>query len=867
MIIEYIIIGDSMEMLKKIFILFLGIVVILPCFVNADTEIDSYKDAVVTTALAYVAQGNQVQYDSYRKNFYATPEDATSQHIVYTVCSGFTYQAYYQALGVKLPDTTEKMLAFAKDNFNNENYGGYVLAYYDSDSSNNIPDVFSTSGLGTESSGYNENLVAEWSKFVQPGDLVVYSGHVMLVEKIDGSNIRLAEATRGDMKYDYVKHEDKYEEADRPTLKSDVSLKAKLKLRYEENDIIELAVIRPIIKNGDSYSYLSQTGSESNLQYNEIEFVPQISDATKSRMKYQDIDIEKIAIIENNPGQQILANVGEEITYKLTIKNNSSNDYSKFNVVEFIDSNVEVVDNGNGTLSSNKLQWNDIVVKAGKFVEITYKVKIPLDKNLFGKIIVSEGKVDNIATSRIETYIGNKFTTEEKNKILNVDLSKVDSYENNFINDIYYQAFGVDLGLGNIKNNLDIISYDKKISYGGGDKLSVKRTKVNDVPVAKYIYNNFYGLRTFAGVSTKVNNERDCPDSSLVRITLNWNNYPTYELNDRARDLTRDMLDDGDIVLLYTNDGETKVVGGACPTEELENRAYIYLNGELVRKLEDGSFEKIVGDELTVFLRNIMGDNYVVLKPSLVFGSGIDQFSPIYTVNITWDDLTFDWAYNEEKKSFGWEAHGTCEEVYASDVEMYNSLLSNGKDVLYLDNKCMNKSNNYNETVDTYYKKYKRSDAYITIEDLSERGQVVPTVKWNSNERYNNVNGVFKYLGNKCVPIETKAVYDVALDYGIYSDSNCTKAANNNGFEKNKYYALALSKNVITSEELPDNLRHNGDYGDETIDGVSFGGFSYEGKTNIYSLYFNLENKSNLGFTPVQGEQIGSITISFKAKE
>ena len=64
-------------------------------------SVEQQRQALIETARAYLRQGEQVQYDSFRKQLYATPEDATSQHTVYTVCSGITFQAYYQALGIE----------------------------------------------------------------------------------------------------------------------------------------------------------------------------------------------------------------------------------------------------------------------------------------------------------------------------------------------------------------------------------------------------------------------------------------------------------------------------------------------------------------------------------------------------------------------------------------------------------------------------------------------------------------------------------------------------------------------------------------------------------------------------------------------
>ena len=99
---------------------------LIPSGVGA-ANISEQREALIETANTYYKQKHQVQYDSYRKNLYSTPEDATSQHIVYTVCSGFTFQTYYQTLGIVIPDTTEELMLYAKHNVNSSEYGDYVL--------------------------------------------------------------------------------------------------------------------------------------------------------------------------------------------------------------------------------------------------------------------------------------------------------------------------------------------------------------------------------------------------------------------------------------------------------------------------------------------------------------------------------------------------------------------------------------------------------------------------------------------------------------------------------------------------------------------------------------------------------------------
>jgi len=174
-------------------------------------EIEKQIKAVMETVYRYESQGTQLQYDTYRKNLSSSPEDATSQHPVYTVCSGLVYQSYYQALGIMLPDDTTKLLDYAKDNKANKDV---VLAYYGSKD-----EMYTENVIGIKNSPNYAELAKEWSKFLKPGDIFVITGHAMLIESVDVANskVTIIETGYGEIgsdevdRYDCEKHCDVYE--------------------------------------------------------------------------------------------------------------------------------------------------------------------------------------------------------------------------------------------------------------------------------------------------------------------------------------------------------------------------------------------------------------------------------------------------------------------------------------------------------------------------------------------------------------------------------------------------------------------------------------------------------------------------------
>ncbi|MBQ2909496.1 MAG: DUF11 domain-containing protein [Bacilli bacterium] len=583
-------------MFKKIFIICFSILLMFPLVVKADdAEIEKQRNAVIKSAEAYLNQGMQVHYDSYRKQLYATPEDATSQHIVYTVCSGITFQAYYQALGIELPSTTETLLAYAKAN----DGSAYVLDYYDK---------AELSSLGANTTEIGAAILAKWLPIIKPGDIIVHTGHAMLVHSVDVANdkIQLLEAAIG-ARYDASTHTDAVD-----TTNTLVYRQLKNKIgAVVDND--ELALIRPT-KDGNKYLY--QGGNSDGYTYTEKTYSGITASAT-SRMNFPEIDIEKTINIKDGTSQNLLAGLNEEIEYTIVITNKSSSNYGALTLTENIPDFLEIKDNGSGALNGRKLSWNISSINAGEAVTFKYTVKVPNDKKYLGKTFVSTGDVSNIKTAKIETIIGTKYSSEEKSKLKLAyeEIKNNDSIERKFINDIYKKAFNLDLGISEL-SNLDIMGYDATVTSTGKDTLAVKRTKLKDSSAAKYIYHNFYGPRLFEGVNKSVNSNRDCPDNSLVRIMLHWNIFVTNELNDRARNIFPSMLLDGDIILLYTNDTTLPDDKTKCPTETLENRSYIYLDNKLIRKKTKTDFEEISGTELETFLNDMVGENYVILRPS-----------------------------------------------------------------------------------------------------------------------------------------------------------------------------------------------------------------------------------------------------------
>ena len=90
------------------------------------TTLSDFKSAFKEVAYAYYMRGTSIQYNSMKGlPSWFSPEEATSQNINYMVCSAFTKNVYNELLGIKIPESTTKLLKYSKTNMGNPE----VIAY------------------------------------------------------------------------------------------------------------------------------------------------------------------------------------------------------------------------------------------------------------------------------------------------------------------------------------------------------------------------------------------------------------------------------------------------------------------------------------------------------------------------------------------------------------------------------------------------------------------------------------------------------------------------------------------------------------------------------------------------------------------
>lgn len=234
--------------------------------------------------------------------------------------------------------------------------------------------------------------------------------------------------------------------------------------------------------------------------------------------------------------------------------------------------------------------------------------------------------------------------------------------------------------------------------------------------------------------------------------------------------------------------------------------------------------------------------------------------APVYEVAVIWNDLTFNWVYDSETNDFGWKPVPICYNIGAAE-ENVKDALDNGKKV-FTNNTCTERASSYNSDATEYYVLEDRTTTTIGIEDISENGQIVPSIEWNADEKYKDVTANFTYTGEGCVLVPSEAAFNYVKEQGqpLYNGDTCETSINAEGFINDMYYVKSITSMPLTGNEIPDNGRQSG-AGSMGVDGITFPPVGFT--RNYYFVHLALEGGSTI---PTTGDAIGTITVSIRAK-
>lgn len=337
---------------------------------------------------------------------------------------------------------------------------------------------------------------------------------------------------------------------------------------------------------------------------------------------------------------------GEVVNYTIEITNNSSQDVNIKTVSDIIPGYVGLINTTDGVYNddSRTISWNDIVLKSMETRKFTYTVKVNGENEIgisfskssvYGKEIISDGanvifndeSVLNL--NKIKYMIANKYIQDQEddlnsvlnkidviNSYLDYDETNGDEYKNliseitsdskilldgiNFNNFVYYNAFGVDLGINgftnydNIKNSLFILNESGHYTVNSDALIGIN---INSMVVG-----NLYG-----GAALNDNTK------SKIISPIKAGNY-TYS-----------NLVSGDIIISWNLAGE------AVSYLFVKNTVNDIEIVSLINFDENQGIQKFTNvDEI---LNNIITESnlYVVLRPSMILDIKLEdvQLEPI----------------------------------------------------------------------------------------------------------------------------------------------------------------------------------------------------------------------------------------------
>lgn len=331
------------------------------------------QKALLATAMAFYDKGPFIQYDSvlftplsqqeggrYRQHIGKTPEFATADTTLYTVCSVFCYEIYRQALGFLLAPNT--LMAQTKEISTWDN-GMLVYKW--------------TKDYGKS----HEEAMRSIPQVLEVGDLLVFRdlhdtrGHVMMYIG-DGKVVHSA-----GRKYNMDTGTDAIEKRGSIWISPWDSLLVSGEVYDAEKNCSCVAILRPL-----------RIASTSRCE---------ITPIAQSRLKYPRLKIDRTCSCK--PYRNVVP--GQTLSYVVTITNNSNTDYERLNVSEKVPEKTVLVNDSvshEGRIENGLIVWN-ILVKAGTTINLRYCVKVT---GRSGEEIIScGGFVDQIPSNTIRHNI------------------------------------------------------------------------------------------------------------------------------------------------------------------------------------------------------------------------------------------------------------------------------------------------------------------------------------------------------------------------------------------------------------------------------------------------------------------------------
>ena len=426
-------------------ILFAGLLPVLTASASAMT-LEERQQAVVAVALAYFDKGRGVQYDGVtispgakrgrgytRSTNEVAPEYATPDETMYSVCSDYAHQVYYEACRYHLTGSagncwTGKILDIPKDD-------PITLYYWDKKSGKDVKEA-----------------IHEMFAIAQPGDVfTTYStaGHTMIyVGDVFGDGVKYLAHCFG-TKINKETGSDGREYGEKDT---DIDPRFR-SVTYKDNNG---GAIR-LTPNAEEH-YLKAYGKGNQVRMNLLRPLNGMTEAdhpmtaaTMYRVSHPRLSINRIV---KEKTRFLSAETGDKLTLEITLKNSSKKAYS-VPVTEKVPAGAKLVKDPEGaTVSGDTIKWN-VELPAGGEKVLTVEYEATAKR--WEQIVFAGGSVGDIPSNSITITVGGKkLTAEENAKLLAVANGDYDELlkgtkDAELGNFIYQKVLGLNVTLPTLK--------------------------------------------------------------------------------------------------------------------------------------------------------------------------------------------------------------------------------------------------------------------------------------------------------------------------------------------------------------------------------------------------------------------------------
>ncbi len=421
------------------------------------------EDVAVEVANAYLRQELQQNYSQTmsRRNINPSPEEATSQHMIFLDCSSFVNAVYYEAFG-------ENIMPYATIETPPQtlNFMNYAFEHLDS------PDVvgaWNTADYTTEDA--RTTLLNSVKSQLKPGDVIDYrtasAGHALIY--VGGDKIIHS------MGNDFL-------ESSRPENTSE-GQKGK-----ELNGTVQLLELDALFTNKSHDRYLFGSNKVNFCVLRPIARGLTATAESQARMLAKGLDGEKTS----NKGVNTALTKGEEVTYTLTLKNHRDVAYKNVEIKDVLDDNLAFVSGSDGVSNNGQTVTFNKEIKSGETVTVSWTAKVK-DTATIGSVIVSDKTtVQGVGQATIKHSVS---------KLSSANLQAIATKAKQYATEQKVFANPIDMVESLYKDALNITLFDyENLSLALDDILDTENENVKNSSLSSMVAPDLYGGQKVAKI-------------------------------------------------------------------------------------------------------------------------------------------------------------------------------------------------------------------------------------------------------------------------------------------------------------------------------------------------------------------------------